>query len=725
MSAFSRRKHPRPDAALADQPLVASSQMVPTLIRRLVAWGLEVTILAASIAGPLYLGGTLNHPAAAHRVELTPVLNVAQMTAARAFGLSLRLLPDHVTPLTNLAWSVALGLPLALAVAHGYSIARYGKSWPKQWLGVQVLALNGQIPGWRRSLLREGVGKWGGPILVAYGLWRITGAFPGILILGGLGLLALIGENLTGLGNYPRRPWHDWLAGTCVVDQETGAIIRLASLWDADGTSAMASPMQGNGLNWSDRAGGLTSVILTPLGAGWGDRRGRSLTISLSLGLLVCVGGLIGIGSHYILKDHSIPTASEDSLYLTLVSTLTNPELDKAERRAAVLALGNLPDDRVTPLLVDLIAQANHPQWLDALQQALTTRGIEAIPYLRRLNRSLTADLAMQGDDAWQRTLIIRLQTVNRILAKLIILQEGDRPTLLDLSHVNLGYLPGGNGDFTLALNQQDLSRTQWRGTILTQAQLRGARFYHPGADEHPDTYDDQTADLSGANLTDADLSHADLTLSRLVGAGLVRVNLNQATLTLADLTNANLTQAQLIQADLNQALLVNTRLSQADLTAAQLSDANLEAARLAGVNAVGAQLSGAILQGVAASAADLTDANLMGATLENADLTGARLQGANLEGANLSQAILKDTDLRGVWLQGADLSAADLAGAILTEPKGASTQNFVADLPDLSKGNRLVDVDFSTTRNLDAEQLTFICTQGGIHPACDVSILE
>ncbi|NER80050.1 MAG: hypothetical protein F6K42_10790 [Leptolyngbya sp. SIO1D8] len=724
MSAFSRRKTPHPEVTAeitsTDVPVLSLAQSVPTLGRRLVAWGLEVTILTASIVGPLYLGGKLNEQTATPSADLTPTLKVVQTKIAQTLGLPTRSLPQKVTPLTNVLWSTALGLPLVLAIAHVYSISRYGRSWPKQWLGVQVFALNGKIPGWRRSLMREGLGKWGGPVAIAYSAWQISGAFPGLIILGGLGLLALIAENLTGLGNRPRRPWHDWLAGTCVVDQETGAIIRLSSLWE-DETKFPVS----EALAWTDSHGGLTSVILNPLEPDWIPPRMRSAGLGMRLALLLLLGGLAGIGSYQLFNQFQTTHDSEEELYINLISTLTNPDIDATARRAAVLALGNLPDDRVTPLLVDLIAQTEDPQWLDALQQALVTRGWEAISALRRLNQSLKVDLTTQTDPVLRQTLTIRLQTVNRILTKLLVLNEGDRPDLLDLSGLHLGHLPGGLGEFTLILKKQDLSGTQWQGSILNRAQLQGIQLYSPGNDDHPDTYDDRTADLSGADLTDADLTGANLTLSRLVSVSLLRANLNSADLTLANLTRANLEQARLIQANLEQAQLVEARLSNADLTAAKLPGANLETARLSAIEAAGAELPGAIMRGISAHSANLVDADLRNVTLEHADLTGARLSGANLQGANLSHAILKDADLRDVWLQDANLTGADFAGALFTEPADSTQEDFVTVVPDLSRGNKLNGVDFSNARRLEPEQLAFICIQGGIHPACDLSMQE
>ena len=720
MSAFSRRNHHHSDVQSVDIP-TQSRQWIPTLGRRFLAWSLEIAIVTTSIATPLYLGGKLNERVQEPQADLTPVLKVAQNTTARILGLSPRSLPTRVHPLTNVVWSVSLGLPLVLAVAHLYSMSRYGRSWPKQWLGVQVLAVDGKMPGWRRSLLREGIGKWGGPVVVAYGIWQVSGGFPGLVILGGLSLLALIGENLTGLGNYPRRSWHDWLAGTCVVDQETGAIIRLSNLWAEDIPTSPMADSESQALAWAAPHGGLTSVVLDPAESGWSGSRIQPSSLGLGLGVLLILGGLAGIGSYHLFVDPAPADHREAALYTNLVSTLTDPELDASARRAAVLALGNLPDERVAPLLVDLIAQTEDPEWLDALQQALVTRGIDAVPHLRRLNQSLAADLAMPNGAVRRRTLTTRLQTVNRILAKLILLETGDHPQSLDLSHLHLGHLSGNKSEYTLTLPNQNLAGIQWQGSILNRAQFQGATFFSAGNDNHPDTYDDRTADLSGADLTHANLTGTNLFLSRMVGSSLLHTTLNRANLALADLSRANLENATLIQANLSHSNLVEARLSEADLTEAQLTGANLESARLLEVNAAGAQMVGTSLRGVTAKSATLTDANLSGALLENADLTGADLKGANLSGANLSYANLSDTDLRDVWLQEVNLDGVNLAGAIFTEPVEASTQEFVTAVPESLARAKLAGVDFSRARNMASEQLAFVCSQGAIHPTCDL----
>lgn len=721
MSAFSGPEYRQSETPQADLASRRFRRTLPTLGRRFLAWALEVSVLAGSIAGPFYLGSYFNQRHVSASVRLTPALRLVQHTAGRTLGLSPRSLPTQVVPLTNWLWSVSLGLPLILTAAHFYQMGRYGQSWPKQWLGVQVLALNGQLPGWRRSLLREGVGKWGGPLGVAYIVWQASGLFPVLIALGGLGVLTLVGESMTGLGNRPRRSWHDWLGGTCVVDRDTGAIIQFSSLWaneDLDSARPTVNRLHdSHALVSKEIHSGLTSVVLGPSSYAQHNWMQPS-QVGLGLGLLLAVGGLAGIGVYHIVSVPAPSAIASDALYADLVSTLTNPELDPGARRTALLALGNLADDRVAPLLANLILQTDDPQWLEAIKQALVAQGAIAVPELRRLNQSLAADRA--NGSAPGQAATMQLQTVNWILMQLIASEANDRARTFDLSHLHLGYLAGPEQDFILVLRNQVLAGISLQGTRLNRAQLQGVAFFSAGQDQHVDTYDDRTTNLSGVDLTHADLTGSNLTLSRLVGSSLLQAKLNQAELTLADLTQANLERAQLIEANLDRVNLVEAYLANANLTAARLPEANLTAARLANVEASGAQMPGAILDLTSANAANFTDADLSGASLVAIDLTGARLEGANLNQANLKNANLRDADLRGVWLQDANLAGADLAGTLLAEPGARSERGFVTAMPQISTQHRLADANFSQARNLDAEQLVFICSHGGIHPACN-----
>lgn len=709
MSAFLRQRQFYPDET--EGARAKPQQGLPTLGRRLLAWSLEALILAASAGAPFYLGTQLDQRPTAPKVALAPGLKIAQTQIAKGLGLPSGSLPDRVTPLTNLLWSAALGLPLVVAGAHLHSISRQGRSWPKRWLGVQVLTLGGQMPGWRRALLREGLGKIGLPLAVAYGIWQVSGAFPFVAILGVLGGTAIALEGLSALGNRPRRAWHDSLAGTCVVDQHTGAIISLASLWQAEMPEAQA----GQSPRWIRENGGLTSLVLSPDRSGAPQKR---LNLALRLGILLLLGGLVG-GSGYLLVAPRLSTPAE-SLYQKLIATLADPAVATPDKQVAILALGNLPGDRAAPFLASLILQSSDPAWQTAIEQALVAQGAEGLPALRRLNQNLKADLAA-ASPAHQEANLLHLQAVNRILASVIGLPRRDRWRSLDLRHLHLGHTLAAGETFILDLSGKDLSGTHWQGTVLGGANLSGAQFHSVGRDRHPNTYDDLVANLSGADLTNADLSGANLTLAQLAGTGLRRATLSHATLTLANLAKANLEQADLRQANLMQAQLSDARLANADMTEAHAPGANLESARLSGLEAAGANLSTANLRRAVAAAANFSGANLRETTWENASLQEAQLQGADLSGANLSGASLENADLRDIWLQEATLTDANFAGAILIRPRARGQRGFVTALPERVQSQQFVGTDFSQVRNLTPEQVATICSRGGIHPTCDI----
>ncbi len=733
---FGADRHQNDSPPNPAQAPVPFTRRVPPIGRRGLAWGLELSIMVMGIAVPLY--GGLYHTQRAEQtasgadsgaeVRLSPLLQATQSTVAQTLGLPRRSLRETVTPLTQGLWSVALGVPVVLLGIHIYSLSRWGSSAPKAWLRIQVITLDGQMPTWRQSLLRDGVGKWGAPLAIAYGLWRITGGFPNPLILAGISAVALVGESATGFLNRSRRPWHDQLAGTCTVDPETGAIVRLTHQWQSEDTeespapSALSPSASGGAITWTEDESGLTAVVLNPV-PHWSEQpspRGRSLPLAVGLLLLLGLAGTSAAGG-YFLRGRTLAPPSDPTLFGQLVATLTNPEANLETKQAAILALGNTPDAQVTSLLVDLIGQADDPDWLDTLHQATLERGTAAVPHLRRLNQSLSRDLAGAGTAAQKQRLVLRLQTVNRSLATLIAL-EGDRIRTFDLRGLHLGYLSQGKQEFTLNLDKQNLAGIQWQGTRLNRAQLKGAIFFDPGPDQTANTYDDYAADLRGADLTDTDLTGANLTLAQLQGAGLLRANLTGANLTGADLQRVNLERSTLIQANLTAANLGQARLTAADLTEAVLVKANLAKANLRQLNATGTNLAGANLRGAELQEAALADADLSAAVLTEANLQGADLQGADLREANLQNANLRHSTLQGVRWQGANLEGVDLEGAMLTTAQVETSDGFVTAAPALAGGQQLQGVDFNGARNLSPEQLNYICAQGGLHSACPAS---
>ena len=70
-------------------------------------------------------------------------------------------------------------------VASYIVLARTGKTLPKAWLGLQVVALDHPVPGYWRAFVREGIGRWGTSLGGAYLIWIGCGAFPQLPWLGG------------------------------------------------------------------------------------------------------------------------------------------------------------------------------------------------------------------------------------------------------------------------------------------------------------------------------------------------------------------------------------------------------------------------------------------------------------------------------------------------------------------------------------------------------------
>ncbi|ASC69820.1 Pentapeptide repeats containing protein [Halomicronema hongdechloris C2206] len=701
-----------PPRLLALRP--ASAQKVglhPLLWRRLLAWGIEVALLVGSIGVPVQLGLWANNTEA-QKVALAPPLRWTQTAIARTLALPKRHLYSEVSPLTNGLWSMAVGLPLVFIGSQLYSSAQTGRPLTKRWVGLQVMVLTGNRPGSWRILLRS-AGRWVGPLGLAYGGWYAIGAFPQLGILGGLTLLALTGQGLTvvmGKG----RGWHDRLAGTVVTGSEAAQFPDQLPMASSPGEdSPEVTAISGGKVSQPDSvatASGLTYRVLGPQASGL--TMGRHWRLGIGACLLLAT---IALGGLWLRTREQ--ARQTDYVFLSLVDTLSQPGTPPAEQQAAVLALANSGDPRAVALLVDWLAQADTPADWQILHQALVSIGVEALPPLHRLNQTLGAEIGASSSppDATERG---RQQVVKQTLAELLALADGVAG--VDLSQAYLGQVSQGADTFSLVLEQQNLAGLHWRGTVLTGARLSQSRFSGPGPDGHLDTYDDWVADLRGADLTEADLSRADLAQVPLSGASLLRANLNGVQATYADFSGANLGGAELVAAQLEQAILLGARMTGADLTNANLAGAELERARLNQVAASGVNLSRVNATRAEMQEADLTGADLTRAVLIAADLTRAQLRGADLRNADLRQANLRGADLRQVLLPGAKLAGVDMAGARFgDETRRTDPESFIAKDTQVAKTDRFQGIDFSQVRNLDAQQLRFICAQGGQHPAC------
>ncbi len=694
-------------------------------LRRLVAWGLEVGLLVGSVALPWSLGEAVRQQATAKTVPLTPGVALVQGAIARPLGWPRHRLITTVPPLTNILWFTALVMPVALVGSQLHGLVTQGKTWPKAWLGLQVTSLNRPVPGLRATGMRE-LGRWGAPLAGAYGLWLASGAFPSLPWLGGLALVCGLGAGAMGQTNPSRRTWYDSLAGTRVVLLRGGQVPTRYRPDPMDGqeedfangspTSLLAGPPL-VGLT-TEEYGGLTAIVLSPaesarvLGAnGWR----RYLPV---MGALAGVVALGGVGALWL--DRRLPVArgtSGDALFLALVENLSQNATSFSDRQAAALALASSDDPRAIPLLVDMLAQTGDPGLLETLQQALVTLGPPAIPQLQQLNLALANDLLALPPEQ-RLTAQLRQRTVKRTLAKILVLHSGSF-NQVDLSGTNLGYVFEGPDAFTLLLEQQNLAGIIWRNAVLSGARFRKAKFFDPGEDSRPDTFDDWVVDFSGSDLTEASLVAARLDHGLFNNTSLLRANLSNSLATYADFTGANASSAWFIAADVSHGQFQGTSLVGADFTDANLTQANLVEARLRQAHLAGATLVAANLSRADLAEAHLDAANLRGAVLVQANLSDAQLKETNLTQANLTQANLQGADLEGTVLTGANLSGVNLAGARFFTPEQFHRDGFVTTTAEPPSTEALLGVDFSKALNLEGEQLEYVCRQGGIHPAC------
>ena len=690
-------------------------------LRRLAAWGLELGLLVGSVALPWSMGEAVRRYAPGDVVPLNPGVVVVQSAIARPLGLPRQRLVTEVPPLTNILWFGALVLPVAVAGSQIYGLATRGKTWPKALLDLQVVALDRPGPGTRAALVRE-TGRWGVPLAGAYGIWLVSGVFPSLPWLAGLALVGGVGAAVWGQNCPSRRTWYDRLAGTKVISLRGGLLpIRYSSDVD-DGLGNAPKPsfltaVPLVGLT-TEEYGGLTAIVLSPedsaqvLGPkGWRQH------LPVVAGVLAGVTVLAGLGGLWL--DRRLPAAGgdQDALFLALVENLSRNARSFSDRQAAALALASTQDPRAVPLLVDMLGQTGNPNLLDTLQQALVTLGPAAIPHLQRLNLALANDLLALPPEQ-QLLSQQRQRTVKRTLAKILVLHNGNL-NQVDLSGTNLGYVIESPDAFTLVLEQQRLAGIIWRNAVLSGARFRKAKFFDPGADGRRDTFDDWITDFSGSDLTEASLVAAHLRHTVFRNTSLLRANLSNALAPYADFSGANASSAWFIAADVSHGKFNGTSLVGADFTDANLTQASLVEARLRQAHLAGTQLVSADLTRADLTEATLSEADLTAANLREANLSHSRLRGADLSQANLEGASLEGSNLEGVVLTGANLAGVNFAGAQFFTPEQSLGEGFVTTLAEPDTGSALTGVDFSKSLNLQADQLEYLCRQGGIHPAC------
>lgn len=714
----------------------------PLVTRRCAAVLVEVSMVAASVLVPYSIGLYAKDHSTAEPVPLNPVLASTEEAIAKTLAYPLReQRTRQVAPLTNLFWCGALVLPVVVTGWQLYLLGKTGKTTAKRWFGVQVVTATGEPPGLMRAVWREAVGRWGLPVGTAYLFWRYTGAFPDLGILLGLAGLMLLAESGSALFNSRRRSLHDKLAGTYVLDARANI-------------SSYSQNFQTMQARWSDnsvtlevengvepsvetvstgqrRERSVTTIVLTsqqphrsPLNLWLWMRRhpGLTLLIMAFAGMASILGTFVGTQIYIQSQANRREFKSQNNqVFLALVKQLSSSRATAVEeRQGAILALARLDDSRAVPFLVDLLGQEKIPSVIETVQQALVSKGAEALPSLQRLNQSLQNDqetLRRRGTPQERQIVALRQRATNRAIAKILTIDTSQIHNA-DLSRIDLGQVSTGSTQFTLVLDKLDLSGVNFRSANLTGASLRGSRFYGPGKDGRYGTFDDWITDFSGAELRNADLSKAILNNVLMNRTSLVRAILNQANLSDSRLAGANLSSAKLIGANLQQAILENASLTGADLGEAKLTLANLQGARLGRVNAAGGEFAFANLTQSNWQDADLSGANLSNANLQDADLSSTKLAGANLRNAHLKNAKLRSANLSAADLRGANLTGADFRGTMFAVTPIRSNQ-FIEKPPSATSGARIKGVNFTSVKNLDAKQIKYICNQGGLHPQC------
>lgn len=699
-------------------------QSLPLVTRRFVAWMVEVLLVVASMLIPFGIGIYIRSHFVGGQVPINPVLALMAEAITKTLNLPVDVGDSNVAPLTNLFWSIALVAPIVLIVWQWFLLAKTGYTLPKRWLRVRVLTSTLKPPGIRRVLLREGIGSWGLPLLLAYLIWCYSGESSLSIMLGVSSLMVLV-EGMSARFHPQRRCLHDRLAGTYVIDAN-----RLSGFSQGQSGQGRFVSRSYQQTGTTDAEATLTGIAPTSKFAQrwrkwwrWMRRHPYFVVLLVALFSMAAVLGTL-VGTQVYIQTQANQRAEEQhksQQFLTLIKQLSpNSSATLEERQRAILGLGTLKDPQALQLLVNLLGQETDYTLLDKIQQALVNSGPQALPDLKRLNQyfASSADrytLTPERHALWTQ----RLQETQWAIAKILMVDSG-KVHSVDLSRINLGQTnTASSGSFTLRLDKADLAGIQLRAANLNHASFRGTQFRGTGEDGRFNTSDDRIADLSDAQMKAVDLTRADLSHVLMNRTNLVLATLNRANLSAASLTGANLSSTRLVEANLHAAVLTNASLTGADLAAADLSNANLSGARLGQVSALGTKMQSANLSQSDWRGSDLSQADLSNANLRDADFSNTRLTGADFHDAQMINANLRNADLNLVDLRGADLAYADFLGAVLSSSQLAPKQQFKRTNPSSPQSALVKGVDFSKVKNLDTKQVAYICTQGGNHPRC------
>ncbi|MCG6135609.1 MAG: pentapeptide repeat-containing protein [Nostoc sp. LLA-1] len=693
-----------------------TAHSLPLNTRRLAAWATEITLVVVSGLVPFGLGVYANSRSDVNRVPLHPVLVVTERAIARPLALPVTHSIRNVAAPTNFLWLIALLAPVTLSWWQLYLLAKSGSTIPKRKFGVRVVNEQGQSPGLAAAVAREGIGRWTVPVSIAYILWRYSFAFPNLGLFTFLAVLMVLGEGIALPSRRGRRALHDWLAGTYTIDASQA--LPSPTTANAEGEQ---QPEQLNPVSMAMLTGETTNTPNL-----WRRmRQNPSLTLfAVALSSMIAVLGTLVATQVYIQTQQTRREVKQinSQKFLAFVEKLSpSSGATTEERQGLILAMGSLNDTQSIQFLTDLLVKETNPILINTIQQALTSVGPKAIPELNNKNQFLAGELDSVGSnpsperELRQQRLHMNQQTINKILSV-----HSGQTAGLDLSRIQLGQSgTPGTSFFNLVLDNVDLSGVNFKSANLNQASFKNSRFRGAGADGRWDTYDDEIADLSQAQMKQANFTDANLSRVVMNRSDLSRATLNRANLSHARLIGTDLSSTQLVGADFRSAVLENASLTGADLGDAKFNEANLSAARLTRAIAIGTQLSYANLTSTDWRGADLSGAYLDRANLSNANLSATRLTGAVLRSARLENSNLQNADLSFVDLRGANVAGADFQGAIIAPARQNPEDQFV-QMPEIGSISAVVrGVDFSQAKNLDTRQLAYICTQGGIHPRC------
>ncbi|QNP29865.1 pentapeptide repeat-containing protein [Cylindrospermopsis curvispora] len=678
------------DNQSSPSPQPRKTKSLPLPARRLLAWLAEITLVTASGVIPFSIGAYINSQTDLQRTPLNPVLAGIERAIAQPLALPVNYGIRNVASPTNFLWTIGLLTPITIGGWQLYLLATTGSTLVKKKLGIKVVNKEGKPPGFKAIIIREGIGRWGVPVSMAYVLWRYSFAFPNLELFTFLVLVMVIAE---GMGiNSRKRAIHDQLADTYTLD------INIAITGKQLTESSPSHPIANFTFNFPPN---LTLIVVG------------------ATGIIALLSTLVGTQIYIQNQANERQTQLVNNQNFLELNKQINPQSGTGieERQRAILAMGGVNDLQSIKYLVDLLTKETDPSILNTIQQALSNIGITSLPELKRVNQFIGKEIKSGAisSSMGEQLLNINQQTINKILAV-----YSGKTHNLDLTEIQLGPQNAEeNSQSPLILENVDLSGVILKSANLNQASFKGSRFRSVGEDGRWDTYDDIIADLSKAQLKRSNLSNANLSRVLMSRVDLSRSVLNRANLANSKLIGANLSSAQLVGSDLQQATLQDAILTGADISGAQLQEADLYAAQLARVSAIGSQLSHSNLTKTNWQGADLSESYLNHANLNSANFSAANLSGAILRYANMTNANLRNADISRTDLRGANLEGTDFQGAILFPGKQDPKDRFV-ETSDLGSQAAIVQgVDFSNAKNLDVQQLAFICTNGGIHSRC------